>query len=619
LTIFEDSNDKPAQDILPASSPTPSIKELALVTPKCKKEVGRHAKHGSHNTRVIPSSVPINVHFPVSKGQKTPRTLRFCDKLSPPETPKHRTALPKCAPVTPKQQVLQVATGTPKTAITPGTPGLRKLNPYTQARQLFSRSDATNALIGRDEEKRQLTNFISDRLNNERGGCVYISGPPGTGKSALVDEVLQSLSTDQSAATCTINCMSIRNATDLSNKLSEDLSLDAATTAGDDALSHLKSALLSGQDGATPYIVILDEVDRLVDLDLKLLYSLFEWSMHASSRLILIGIANALDLTDRLLPRLKSRNIKPDLLPFMPYNSPQIVQIITTKLRSLSDDSATPVYVPIMHPAAILLCSKKVAAQTGDLRKSFDVCRRAIDLVEQEAKADQAKLALQDSPSKHVLAENPNLSSPPVSRSPSKSPHQLRLSSSLSHLTAATAPRATIAHVAKVTSAIFSNGTTQRLANLNLQQKAVLCALAGIEKKRRESRSNSIFATPSKNDDASPTIKQLYDMYSNICNREKLLHPLTSVEFRDVVGGLETLSLVSMVEGKGRSSSFAFPMTPSKTPSRRGRDAFAGMAVGGAASEKRVSSSVGHQELLGSLVGAGSEILKEILDGVGVV
>jgi cell division control protein 6 len=99
----------------------------------------------------------------------------------------------------------------------------------------------------------------------------------------------------------------------------------------------------------------------------------------------------ALDLTDRFLPRLKARKLKPQLLPFLPYTAPQIASIITTRLQSLLPENGergtvAAGYVPFLHPAAIQLCSKKVASQTGDLRKVFDICRRAIDLIESETK-----------------------------------------------------------------------------------------------------------------------------------------------------------------------------------------------------------------------------------------
>lgn len=57
-------------------------------------------------------------------------------------------------------------------------------------------------------------------------------------------------------------------------------------------------------------VVILDEIDQLATKDQDVLYKIFEWATSASSRLVLIGIANALDMTDRLLPRLRAKNCK---------------------------------------------------------------------------------------------------------------------------------------------------------------------------------------------------------------------------------------------------------------------------------------------------------------------
>lgn len=414
----------------------------------------------------------------------------------------------------------------------------------------------------------------------------------------------------------TVNCMSIKTARDLANTLSKGLHLNTLSGKASD-FDFLRASFFDAEV-QKKYIVILDEIDRLVDLDLKLLYSLFEWSMEPSSSLILIGIANALDLTDRFLPRLKSRNLKPNLLPFMPYTAPQIANIITTKLKSLNAQSTAsdPNHIPFLHPAAIQFCSKKVASQTGDLRKAFDICRRAVDMVESETKVEQARIRLQESPSKTPLKENLNLASPAVKKTPLKDPRQTTLVLSISHLTLESAPRATIAHVAKVTAAVFGNGASQRLATLNLQQKAVLCALSALEKKKREATNMSTFPmTPSKHANAAPTVKQLFEAYSILCKRENLLHALTSVEFRDVVSGLETLSLVSAVEAKG-ASSFSMPLTPSRTPSRRSKSGFVGAATG---DDKRMAACVGHAELVSALKGPGSDILKEMIEGDGIV
>jgi cell division control protein 6 len=447
--------------------------------------------------------------------------------------------------------------------------------------------------VGRDNEREELSTFISTAIDSKSTGCLYVSGPPGTGKSALLNEIIEQTK-DSSVPVSVVNCMSVRSTRDLSQKLSDDLDLRE-----DAEFEYLKSVFVRGKaKDKKKYLVVLDEVDILVDLDLELLYSLFEWSMQPTSRLILIGIANALDLTDRFLPRLKARNLKPELLPFMPYSAAQIAEVITSKLRSLAPAGSTA--LPFLHPAAVQFCAKKVAAQTGDLRKAFDICKRAIDLIDAETRDKAA--ALEMSPSKTPLMENVNLSSPAVS--PSKKV--------ATAYTAETAPKATIAHMAKVTAQAFSNGTTQRLGTLNLQQKAVLCALAALERKKRETQvDRTMFATPSKSNSSAPSIKQLYDAYSTLCKRENLFHALSSVEFRDVVSGLETLSLVSAVDG-GKNGSFAIPITPSRTPGRPKKNGFAGPAL---TDERRVASCVGAKELDGALDGPAGELLREMLVG----
>lgn len=389
---------------------------------------------------------------------------------------------------------------------------------------------------------------------------------------------------------CYINCMSIKTSRDLCGKLLEIMFEELDILEGDE-VKTLQSIFLPKMKSSTVYIITLDEIDHILTLDLEILYKLFEWSLQKSSCLILVGIANALDLTDRFLPRLKARNLKPQLLPFLPYTASQIITVITGRLKSLVPaDSPNPAYVPFLHPAAIELCSRKVSSQTGDLRKAFDICRRAIDLVEIETKRKHEQMfneqMLQESPSKRPLAQ------------------------SLATLTVETAPRASIGHVNKITSATFGNGSSQRLKTLNLQQKAALCALVAMEKRKREAVAN-VMATPSKSRSAAPTVKALYDVYCILCTRDSILHPLTSTEFRDVIGSLETLSLISAVDGKNGS------FVGLHTPSKRGRKPGFGSGAG-VGDEKRVGSCVGEKEIAQAVEGLGAGILKSILSGEGL-
>ncbi|KXX75104.1 Cell division control protein 18 [Madurella mycetomatis] len=546
-----------------------------------------------------------------------------------PSTPRHYDAFAK-GTTTPRHRVMSVGKlskrMTPQTPLTPTS--LQTV--YHQARQLFSRSADPGELIGRDEERAQMNEFLERCKTSRPSGCLYVSGPPGTGKSAMVNRITEKAASESaSVRKAYINCMSIKSSKDLYITLLDQLDGDADMPESD-VVAALEKLFLRKNKTSDVFLVVLDEIDHILTMDLESLYRVFEWSLQQASRLTLVGIANALDLTDRFLPRLKSRNLKPELLPFLPYTAPQVKKIITTRLKSLvPEGSGSPDFIPFFHPAAIELCSRKVSSQTGDLRRAFEVCRRAIDLVESETRMkhenEVKEKLLQMSPSRKVLGENRNLASTPRTSGPPST--STALIKSLQTLTVETAPRVTIAHLNKVTAAAFSNGPTQRLKTLNLQQKAALCSLMAIEKRNRaaaqasSSSSSSSFSssfssstpsTPSsKSQISAPTIKTLFEAYCVLCTQDSVLHPLSSSEFREVVDSLETLSLITPVDGK--TGSFAALHTPS---GRRGRkkDVFGGTG-NGPADEKRVACCVGEKEMEQAVEGMGAGILRSILSG----
>ncbi|KAG5985139.1 hypothetical protein E4U55_001108 [Claviceps digitariae] len=547
---------------------------------------------------------------PVKRQRSASQTSTKKNPVTP-STPRHRDALTGY-PTTPRHAVMSA--GKLFKRLTPNSP----LSPstiqtvYHSARQLFARGAEPGQLIGRELEREQLGKFMARCTSSSppSGGCLYVSGAPGTGKSAMVTEMTRNFSQqhDGMMTSAYINCMSIKSSKDLYVTLLTALGEDG-NTSETEAVSNLQQAFCpKSQQSSTVYLITLDEIDHILTLGLESLYRVFEWSLQKNSRLILIGIANALDLTDRFLPRLKSKNMKPDLLPFLPYTAAQIKEIITTRLKLLMPEGGKEGYVPFIHPAAIELCSRKVSSQTGDLRKAFEICRRALDLIESETRSKHEQEAreklLQMTPSKRPLGENVN----GVAGAAASGRCVLQVvATSLKSLTPETAPRASIGHLNKITAAAFSNGTNQRLKTLNLQQKVALCALVAYENKTRASvkASNTPCSTPSKTQSLAPTIKALFDTYCQLCTRDSLLHPLSSSEFREVVGSLETLGLVAAVEGKAGSFSVA------QTPSKRGRKA----ASGGTGDEKRIASCVGEKEIDSVADGPGAGILASILSG----
>ncbi|KAI5300777.1 AAA ATPase [Ascosphaera pollenicola] len=614
----------------------------------------------------------------------TPHKSRFRDALAPVQGVK--------SPSTPRHRVIVGAKPlTPRTPRTPRGGPVYTTTVYTPAKKLFARNSWPDQLVGRETEQEELRNAIRDTLGNCKGSCVYVSGPPGTGKSAVVDGLERGRNLDKilqdkldrkdikSVRTEYFNCASMTDASGIYRRLLERFTMndsDYHYFMGTEA-SVLRGLFLSRskKDAGIFYVITLDEIDHLMppeksarkrssgkgsvesssaSANASVLSTLFEWSVAPSSRLLLIGIANALDLTKRLLPPLTARNMKPILIPFKPYTPAQISQIITHKLRSLlpkpeentiDDGAKVPAdFTPFLHPAAIQLCARKVASTTGDLRKAFEVVQRTIELIEKEtmqqryaaglAKTATANATEPESPTKQKTAatttttitssktplfENANLAMRPTPpETPFTSQEQKPDTATapvLPVLTPANAPRATVVHVARVTSSLFGNGTTVRLADLNLQQKAALCVLLAHQKKvdaqlqlaaeqEKEKESRGGPRTRGKRAAAAaaaavdqPTVKHVFSVYVSLCKKDNALAPLSASEFNDVISSLETSGLVG-VQNKGSK-----PVTPSLKPRRS-------VKVKG---EALIECYVSEKEVLDALKGAGEGVLMKLV------
>jgi Cdc6-like AAA superfamily ATPase len=115
----------------------------------------------------------------------------------------------------------------------------------------------------------------------------------------------------------------------------------------------------------------------------QVLYHLFSWTQRRRSKLVLFGIANSIDLTDRFLPRLKQRECEPELLIFRPYTKGQLVDILRARLFSDGDGQS------LFEDIAVTLCAQKVAKMYGDVRKCLELSRNALSVLLTEHRHDK--------------------------------------------------------------------------------------------------------------------------------------------------------------------------------------------------------------------------------------
>ncbi|XP_059184510.1 cell division control protein 6 homolog [Centropristis striata] len=224
-------------------------------------------------------------------------------------------------------------------------------------------------LLSREAERASIRSFLQETALQRRPGSLYISGAPGTGKTACLNCVLQEMKVELSSVqTVLVNCMSLRSSHAIFPLLAEKLKAPG----GQNGLQRFLSA------PGPAVLLVLDEMDQLDSKAQDVLYTIFEWPYLPQSRLCLVGIANALDLTDRILPRLQARpHCRPLLLNFPPYTRQELADIVQDRLTQASADG-------ILDASAVQFCARKVSAVSGDARKALDICRRAVEVVESD-------------------------------------------------------------------------------------------------------------------------------------------------------------------------------------------------------------------------------------------
>lgn len=129
-----------------------------------------------------------------------------------------------------------------------------------------------------------------------------------------------------------------------------------------------------------PCVVLMDELDQLITKNQAVMYNFFNWPSLRHSRLIVLAVANTMDLPERTLSNKISSRLGLTRITFPGYTHDQLQQIIKSRLEHVPNN--------IVEADAIQFASRKVAAVSGDARRALDICRRAVEIAEAEAEAE---------------------------------------------------------------------------------------------------------------------------------------------------------------------------------------------------------------------------------------
>ncbi|KAL9044533.1 MAG: hypothetical protein Q9214_002334 [Letrouitia sp. 1 TL-2023] len=241
-------------------------------------------------------------------------------EIEPPKTPSKRRKLSQASTPTPRR-----IKRTPQKLLTPThrrvivkkplefTPlGTRILSPqhttsspFQIARNSLHVSSVPDALPCRSNEFSMVYAHLEAAISAGSGACIYISGTPGTGKTATVREVVAQLNASVLAEELDdfifveINGMKVTDPHQSYSLLWQALRDERVSPSH--ALGLLEREFDRPNPRRVPCVVLMDELDQLVTKNQSVMYNFFNWPGLRHSRLIVLAVANTMDLPERTL------------------------------------------------------------------------------------------------------------------------------------------------------------------------------------------------------------------------------------------------------------------------------------------------------------------------------
>merc|ERR1711957_105902 len=111
----------------------------------------------------------------------------------------------------------------------------------------------------------------------------------------------------------------------------------------------------------------------------------FEWPCFEHSNLLVIAIANRMDLPERLQPKIASR-MGSNRLVYEPYTRDEVSEILTSRITDIKG---------VFDKMSLGLIAQKISNFSGDIRRSLQITKRAVEI----CKAKEAELVTYE----HVL------------------------------------------------------------------------------------------------------------------------------------------------------------------------------------------------------------------------
>ncbi|KAJ2390969.1 Origin recognition complex, subunit 1, partial [Coemansia sp. RSA 2559] len=208
---------------------------------------------------------------------------------------------------------------------------------YEAARQQLHVSAVPDTLPCREDEFAEIYGHLYNTIEERNSMCLYISGVPGTGKTATVHEVIRSLQESVEAEDLPefqyieLNGMKMTEPAQAYTQLWQAITGDKVTSKH--AAQLLEKHFSTPSPRRHTYVVLMDELDLLVTKSQSIMYNFFDWPHRPHAKLVVVAIANTMDLPERMLHHKVSSRLGLTRINFQPYSYHQLMTIVQSRLE----------------------------------------------------------------------------------------------------------------------------------------------------------------------------------------------------------------------------------------------------------------------------------------------
>lgn len=234
----------------------------------------------------------------------------------------------------------------------------------------------------RERQINEVTMILASALHNQKPSNLFVYGKVGTGKTATIRHVITHLMAfkekNQAKVGVTyVNCRTHNSKYKVLQKCLKEF-YPEQNFLGYSAAYVYEKLLDYPQQNGHHLILILDELDKVKDLD-ELVYSLTRSNDElGQGSITLIGISNNVLFKDRLDARTKSALCEKEMV-FPPYNAEELKEILKQRVQLA--------FLPgKLQESAINLAAAFAGKESGDARTAVLLLLRAGEICDSEKK-----------------------------------------------------------------------------------------------------------------------------------------------------------------------------------------------------------------------------------------